>query len=239
MSPTDQITAFVQKIYLVIKNRRYDDLAGVDGQDYISQVFDWTNMYVDELENTVNPVDNTPVDWWFARENGATLGSVTVGASSVTLPTTVDHLVVEENRYVQVVVNGVVVSNFAVVSPGDINNRSNTFSEDKCAVVGLSVVFSRKFTDKEANGSVIGDVINKLPRLSATNVKLLSIVRPQTLLMLGVAKNATLPDIVQGKLSPSYATKYDGLLNGAIARSVATSQSATAARDDYSHIRGV
>lgn len=248
-APTVDLTAFAQSIYLTIKNRYFDDISGEDGQVYIAQVVDWCNMFVDELENTVGP-DGQLVDWWFARSNDYSLGTVASG-NSISLPSAVDHLITDEGRYVQILQDGTAVSSFAVVHPKDIKNKPGVYQEDKCAVVGTDIVFSRAFRDTEIGGTVTGDVITKLPRLtisvgsdsnqtvSATNIKLLTTVRPKQLLILGVAKNATLPDIVQGKLSPSYATKFDNLMTGAIARSIASSQAADAARDNYSGVRGV
>lgn len=239
MSPTKQIEAFAQSIYLAIKNRYYDDIEGEDGQNYVAQIIDHTNMYVDELENIVNPSDGQLVDWWFNRTNGYELGTATEGGAGIVIPSEVDRLLVDESRYVQVSQDGAIISNWAVVAPKDITNRADRIVEDMCAVVGDSVVFSRAFRNTEATGDVIGDVVLKLPRISATNVKLLTQVRPKQLLILGVAKNITLPDIVQGKLSPSYVQKYNDLLTGAIARSTASSAGQMATRDTYGHIRGV
>lgn len=248
MSPTDQLTQFAQDVYLTIKNRFFDEITSEDGQTYLQQVCRWTNMFLDELENTVGP-DGQLVDWWFARSSGATLGTAVEGNNSITLGTTIDHLLTDEGRYVQVTQDGIVVSNWLVVHPKDITNRSDRVTEDMCAVVGGTLVFSRSFRDTESNGVIIGDVVTKLPRFAytldsngnvvANNVKLLTTVRPQQLLQFGVAKNATLPDIVQGKLSPSYVQKYNDLLTGAIARSNASSVAATAERENFSHIRGV
>lgn len=238
MSPQDQIKAFAQSIYLTIKNRYYDDIDGDDGQVYVAQVLDWTTMFLDELENTVGP-DGQLVDWWFARQSGYTLGTATTGSASITTPTAIDRLIADEQRYVQILQDNAVVSNWAVVHPKDIASRTDRITEDMCAVVGSSIVFSRQFRDTENAGTIIGDVVLKLTRPSLNNAKLLTTVRPKQLLILGVAKNATLPDIVQGGLSPSYATKYDNLLAGAVARSIASSISANAGRDNYSNVRGI
>lgn len=239
MSPTVQLQTFAQSIYLTIKNRYFDDIAGEDGQTYIAQVIDWTNMFLDELENTVEPDTSQLVNWWFARQNGFTLGTATQGAASITLPTAIDRLLTEEQRYVQIQQDGTTISNWAVVHPKDISSRSDRVVEDMCAVVGTSLVFSRAFKDTEQNGTIIGDVVTSLPRLSATNIKLLSIVKPKQLLILGVAKNATLPDIVQGGLSPSYTQKFTDLMQSAITRSMASSVAPVAARDDYGSIGGI
>lgn len=237
-APKADLEAFAQSVYLTIKNRYYDDIEGDDGQVFVSQIIDWTNMFLDELESTTGP-DGQLIDWWFARQNSFALGTASTDGTSVAMPSTVDHLITDEQRYVQILVDGEVVSSWAVVHPKDISNQPGKVNDDMCAVVGSSIVFSRAFKDTENNGDIVGDVVIKLTRLAANNVKLLTTVRPKQLLILGVAKNATLPDIVQGKLSPSYAQKYDSLLQGAIARSIASSQAAMAARDNLSHVRGV
>lgn len=238
MSPTAKLEAFAQSIHLVTKNRYFDDITGEDGLVFTSQVIDWTNMYLDELENTLD-TSGQLVDWWFNRSNAYALGTATEGEASVITPTAVDHLMADELRYVQISQDGLVISNWAVVQPKDITNKNDRIVQDMCAIVGANIVFSRAFRDTENNGEITGDVALKLPRLTRTNVKVLDQVRPNLLLKLGVAKNATLPDIVQGGLSPSFAQKYDTLLTGAIARSVASSIAATAARDNYSGIGGV
>lgn len=248
MSPDAQLKKFAQRVYLTIKNRYYDDVDGEDGQVYLRQVCDWTDMFLGELENTVG-TDGQLVDWWFTRQNGYSLGTATENATSISLGSAIDRLITDEGRYVQILQDGTVVANFAVVHPKDITNRADRVTEDMCAVVGNSLVFSRPFTSSEASGSIVGDVVLKLSRLSftldnagnvtANNVKVLTTVRPQELLILGVAKNATLPDIVQGKLSPSYVQKYNDLLQGAIARSTASSKAAKAGRQGFGGVRGI
>ena len=237
MSPSAQIEKFAQSIYLTIKNRYFDDITGEDGQVYIAQVIDWTNMFLDELENEVD-TNGTLVDWWFNRESGVSIGTATTGLSTIDI-SSYDRLPVDENRPVQIIKDGVVVSTWPIVKPKDMKISASSAPVNTCSVVGTSLVFSRVFTSDEDGGTITADVINSLPRLTATNAKALTIVRPKQLLILGVAKNATLPDIVQGGLSPSYVQKFNDLLSGAIARSNATSQSSKADRDDFSSVRGV
>lgn len=238
MSPTAQLTAFAQSIYLTIKNRYFDDITGEDGQVYLNQVIDWTNMFVDELENEVGP-DGKLVDWWFTRSADYTLGTAAEGARSIVIPTAIDKILTDEKRYVQIVVDGTVISSWAVVHPKDMSNATGQAFPDLCSIVGNSLAFNRSFKDTEAGGTIQGDVTLSMTRMSLTNVKLLSLVKPKQLLILGVAKNATLPDIVQGGLSPSYVQKFNDLLTSAITRSAATSQASVAGRDDYSGIGGV
>lgn len=248
MSPKQQLEKFAQKVYLTIKNRYYDDIEQEDGQTFIQQVADWTNMYIDELEQVTGP-DGQVVDWWFARGNAVAFGTVAEGSSSISIPSTIERLVVDELRYVQIQQDGTTISNWAIVQPKDITNRTDRIVEDMCAVVGNNVVFSRAFKDTEASGTVVADAMLKIPRITyalsgdgftinPSNIGALSMVKPQQLLIMGVAKNATLPDIVQGKLSPSYVQKYNDLLQGAVARSMATSMSSETVRDDFSGIGG-
>lgn len=237
-APIVDLRAFAQSIYLVLKNRYFDDIEDDDGAVFVNQIIDWTNMFLDELETEVGP-DGEPVDWWFARESGSALGTATLGAASISTPSGVDRLITDEQRYVQVKQDSSVISNWQVVHPKDITSRTDRVSADMCAMVGQNIVFSRPFNDNESTGAIVGDVILSLPRLSLTNTKLLTTVKPALLLKLGVAKNAILPDIVQGKLSPNYAQKFQDLLTGAIARSNATSVAATVNREDYSRVRGV
>lgn len=244
MSPTAQIQAFAQSVYLVIKNRYFDDITGADGIVFVQQVVDWANQFLDELEMETNP-DGTPIDWLWNRQLGYTLGSATEGAASITAPTAILSLIAAEHRYVQVLQGSTVISNWAVVSPNQISSQSDRITEDMVTFVGGKLAFSRAFRDTENGGTIIGDVTLPVPRLAvnaqgeAINVKAFSVVKPKQLMILGVAKNATLPDIVQGGLSPSYAQKYGDLLAGAIARNAATGYSDLVTRDDLGYIGGI
>lgn len=247
-SPTQELTDFAQDIYLLVKGRDFDDIAGEDGQTFLTRTARWCNMFVDELETETGP-DGKPVDWWFARSTGLALGTVPTTGQSVSLPSSVSRLTTDEERYVQITKNGLVQSNWLVVNPKDISSKSERNRVDMCAVVGGNLIFSRAFTTDEIGGAVTGDAITKLPRIGystnptgqviANNVKLFTTVQPFLLLKLGVAKNVTLPDIVQGKLSPSYAQKFADLLQGAIARSMASAAAPVMPRDSFSNIRGV
>lgn len=243
MSPQKQLEAFANDIYLVIKNRFFDGITEEDGKTYILQVISWTNMFIEELEQELDPATNKPVDWWFLRQSGFGLGTATEGAASISLATqlnsSINRLITDDQRYVQIQQDGTTVSNWAVVNASQITNRTDRVVEDMCAMVGTNLVFSRAFKDTEAGGTIIGDVMVKMPLLSTNNVKALSIVKPTLLLKLGVAKNSTLPDIVQGGLSPSYAQKYSSLLDGAISRSRSSSRAAEVNRQDFSNIGGV
>lgn len=239
MPPQKQLEAFANSVYMRIKNRSYDGITGVDGQAYVAQIVDFANGFIDELETEVNP-NGLPLDWKWSELLGATLGTATAGQSSIAFPSTYLNLLAQENRYVQILQDTSVISNWLVVAPGNITNQSRRYTENMVCFTGSGVMtFSRAFNNSENNGVVIGDVTTALPRLSGTNVKIFQLVKPRELLVLGVAKNVSLPDIVKGTLSPNFVQKYQNLLDNAIARNNASSASDQAVREDYSDIGGV
>jgi hypothetical protein len=246
MSAQTDITAFAQSVYSRIKNRFYDTITDTDGQTFITLVVDFANGFIDELENELD-ASGKPIDWWWVRQNGATLGTAATGSASIAFNgTTYNNLIAEEGRYVQLVLGGAVIANFAVVSPGDISNDTSRVTEDMCARVGSNLVFSRTFKSIENGATIIGDVTTPIPRLvydttnhSNDNSNALSVIKPRELFVLGVAKNESLPDIVQGKLSPSFVQKFNDLLTNAVARSAKSSLGDTVQRDDFGNIGGV
>ena len=238
MAVIDDLRAFAQSVYLVIKNRYYDDITDEDGQVYVNQVIDWTNQFLDELEGELD-ASGQSINWRWVRFPGYTLGTVTEGDSSVAVPAEVNNLIANEKRYVLITVGGDVVSRWKVVDPEQINNSRTHNNQEYCAQVGDNIVFSRPFNSKEAGGTITGDITKYITRLSLSNVDALATVKPKQLLVLGVAKNATLPDIVQGGLSPSYVQKFNDLLQGAMARNAASSEADVAEREDFGSVSGV
>lgn len=256
-SPTAQLEAFAQSVYMMIKNRYYDDLTSVDGQTYLSMVVDWCNMFIDELEYEIN-ADGEPIDWIWVRQSGVTLGTVayvndytrgSISWDSVTY----NNLLVGTERFVQILDpsgNGNVLANFTVVSPAELSNDDRRVTLDMCTLVNGNIYFSRPFRQPENNGTIVGDVTTYLPRITtvlspttnqiiATNIDILATVRPLALLKLGTVKNSILPDIVMGGLNPSYTQKYNDLLTNAINRSENSAISPTADYDNYTMIHGV
>ena len=239
MSPLVQIQNFAQSVYLRIKNRQYDDVTGPDGQVFVANIIDFANGFIDELENEVDAEGN-PINWKWLEQLGVSLGTATSGSASATFPSTYLNLIADENRYVQVLQDGSPVSNWLVVAPGDIRNSTYGYTGNMVTLTGSGVLtFSRVFNDQENGGTIVGDVTTPFPRFSLTNAKILSIVKPRELLVLGVAKNASLPDIVKGTLSPSYVQKYDDLLTNVISRNGVSSVGRTAQRDNNGYISGV
>jgi hypothetical protein len=149
---------------------------------------------------------------------------------------------------VQILQDGTPVSNWAVVDISQVSNKNDRVTEDMVAQVGRTLVFSRVLKDTENLGTIIGDVTLPLPRITytlngttvvPTNVRLLTTIKPRELLVLGIAKNTSLPDIVQGKLSPSFTQKFNDMLQNAIARNMVSSTANQVPKDDFSSIGGV
>lgn len=238
MSPKKQLENFAQSVHRTVKNRFFDDISGEDGQVYVSQIIEELNDLLDELEYTVTP-EGRLVDWWFLRSNEYVLGTAVQNEASIVLSKDVGRVITDEYRYVQVKQDGIVISNWAVVNPKDITNASNRIIEDTCAVVGGNLIFSRPFKDTENNGDITGDILLAVPKVSETNIKALSMIKPKRLLTLGVAKNIILPDIVNGGLTPSFSRKYDQLLNAAVRRSTVSSIPSQVYTQDFSGVGGL
>lgn len=238
MNPQAQLRAFAQSVNLVVRNRYFDEIEGEDGQRFVEQVIDWTNQLLDELENLTDQNGNI-VHWNWTREIGADLGRVSRGATSLDLGSNILTVVPDEHRRLELLVGGKVKSRWAVVTPDQIANDGAFRHENYVTVSGQTLHFSRPINDSEHQASVRADIITSLPRLTPVNVRVLSIVKPKQLLVLGVAKNSSLPNVVQGPLSPSYVQKYNTLLQGAIARNAASSRGNIAYREDLGHVGGI
>jgi hypothetical protein len=239
MQTNPLITALAQSVYLRIKNRQYDDITGTDGQTFIANIIDFGNGFIDELENEVN-ADGQPIDWKVCETLGATLGTATLNSASISFPSTYLNLVAEEQRYVQILQDGTPVSNWLVVAPNDITSQKQRYTEDMVCLTGLNTLtFSRQFNAQEDQGTIVGDVTIPFPRMSLTNAKIFNYIKPRELLVLGIAKNSSLPDIVQGSLSPSFVQKYDDLLSNMIARNNSSGAADQADMDDYGYIQGI
>src|ERR1019366_223363 len=197
MAYSAKMTSFAQSVYLGIKNQYFNDIAGTDGQTYISQIVDFLSQYLDELETITDSVGQ-PVYWNWARTMDYTLGTAAVGQSVISLDSSILNVVAVDKRRIKVVVGGNVISYWDLVSPNQLS--SDMYSDsyyDKVTSVGGSLYFSRVFNSNEDGGTVLGDVITSLTRPSLSDSTVLDIVTPKQLLVYGVMKNASLPDIVK------------------------------------------
>jgi len=237
MAYSTTLTNFAQSVYLAVKNRYFDDITSTDGQTYISQVVDWINQYLDELEN-VTDAFGRPVIFNFMRTNNYNLGTAVLGASTLTLPAAVLRLVASPKRPVYIVVGGKTISTWNVVNANQIDTNSTT---KQVAQTGGTLIFNQALTSQEAGGTIYGDVATSLTRVATdgTDDSVLAVVKPKQLLVLGVAKNSSLPDIIKGGLSPSFVQKYNDLLTQAILLNSSTASADVTDREDWGFVTGV
>lgn len=232
MTDEQLIQAYAQSIYLVRADRYFEDIGTTtEGAEYIAQVIDYTNQLLDEIE--------VEADWNYLREQDLVLGTIASPTQTFALPSDVRKLIVNEDRPLVIMQDGTIVSSFDVVDPNQISNPRDHNTKDRVTVVNGTILFSRPLTEIEQGGAVMADVLHVMPRLATDDATLLSLVKPKQLLVLGVAKNATLPNIIQGGISPSLTQKYGDLLEKAVAENNATAASYYAGAEDYSYIGGL
>ena len=231
MAAIDELTALSQSIYLTMYNR-YNDVTGTELDNFIAKTIDWVNQFTQELE--------LEADWNYLRTNSNLIGTISdLTTQSYALPDEVRTVVYSPYRDVTISFDGAVVSTFTMVSPSNIADPTNPETQDRATVINRNLVLSRPLKDTELGGEIRCDTIDFMPQLTTTDTELLSLVQPKQLLVLGVAKNSTLPDIVQGGISPSLAQKYNDLLKRAVMLNNESATSLEAPREDLSFIRGV
>src|SRR5690606_14326687 len=170
-----------------------------------------------------------------------TLGTVVTGDTSVDVSSeNIDTLIAVPARYALLMVDGKIASKWQIVDINQIKN-SGAPQEDSVALVDDIVVLSREINERENGGILTADVTLNLPYVdeSATQFDILNMVKPKQLLVLGVAKNSSLPDLVRGGLSPSFLQRYQDLLQSAIQKNAYSSVSDEMGRESMSYIRGI
>lgn len=235
---------FTQQVYLTIFNRRIDDITAEDGIEEIEKVVIYANLFLDELEGETDP-SGFPINWKYLRENDKTIGTIAAITDTFDLPAGALRPVANPHRPIHIDQDGTPVSLWDLVDPNFITTRNEYYTRDhRATYVNQKLIFSRDFNDTEMGGTVVGDILNSFTRLvydaaGGHDVTLFDLPIPRQLLVLGTAKNASLPDIVQGGLSPSYAQKYNALLEGHKLANMDTSDPEEVIAEDYSDIGGV
>lgn len=235
MTNDERITALAQDIY-VARHNQSNDVTGSDLTDFLDQTIAWVNQLTPEIEKKA--------DWNFVRTNDDIVGTIVTGSViSYPLPTTIRKLVVNPNRDLTIRFDTSVISSFKLVSPNMAYNPADHEVRDRATVLKRNIVFSRPLKDIEVGGDIVADTIARIPALSHTDVSLLDILDTypdiRQLYVMGVVKNQTLPDIVQGGLTPSYAQKFDAYLADCIAENNASADAADSDYENFGSIAGV
>lgn len=235
MAAIDTMEDLAQDIYL-IKNDATNDVSGDELTTFLSDTRRYINMWIDEFE--------TETPWNIVRENDFNLGTIT-DISNRTIPitdATVRTLITSPYRPLTISQDGTVISTFLVVDPNNIGDPSNPETRDRATVIGRNIKLSRNLTEQELGGTVSCDIVKYFTKLSTDYSNIATVmaqVEPIILMKLGVAKNSTLPNVIQGQLSPSYVQKYNDELTKAKALNAATADSYDALCENLGGIGGV
>lgn len=231
MTDEQKLEEFTQSAYLIRNGQFFDDMDTQDGTDLINQTIVFANLLIDDLE--------LEADWLWVRQRDKELGTISAATDTFPLPFDARKLLVNQYRSLRIQQDGTTVSEWDVVAPDLITDPDYASVGPRVTVVNRTLYFSRDFTDEEIGGTVVADVINTIPRLSHTNTKALALIKPLSLLHLGVANKMTLPDIVQGGLSPAFGQQYAESLRLAKADYAMSGTSATFKTQDLSGIGGL
>jgi hypothetical protein len=226
-----QIYDLGQKIYLTL-NGVYNDVTGDERDLFVNETIDWVNQYLDELA--------LETDWSFLRSQGEALGTVLTSTTVSALPATISRLVYDWQRPVVMTQTDGKKVVWTLVKPNQLYNASEGgIQQNRVALVGRTLKFSREFTTEEIGATIYGDVIKKFVPVSLSDTTALDLIQPQQLVVLGVAKNQVLPDVVNNTLTANYDVKYQRLLRKAVGIDEASAGLDALETDDLSFIGGV
>lgn len=233
---SELVKQFAQTVNLYIKNDFVEDIDDEDGQKFVSRVVSFLNQYKDELENVTDP-SGQYVYWSWLRDSGFTIASVYSGGKVFPLTTPEDNIAIALERPVRLVdSSGNVLSTWSMVRPEQLREGTG---ENLVARMSGNVVFSREISDGENGADVTADVVRSLPPITESDDRMLGIVKPYNLMVLGVVKNMSLADQTQSRLSPSFTQKYNDLLQSAINVNNQTTAPNFIETENYSYVRGV
>lgn len=230
MTNDERIEDLAQQIYLTRHNIR-NDVTGDELTEFKENTVIQVNQYLAELDKETY--------WNWVRTNDYLVDTAAEDDTSFTLAADIRTIVRNPDRPLYFVKDGAVVSTWDVVSPNMLKNAKTTENPNRVTLIGKTLKLSRPVNEREDGASVYCDIVEYLPHLSEDDVSVLDLVDPVELIVLGVAKNQVLPDIVQGGLTPSYTVKYADLLNGAKAENDGSAIPEDADGDNYNYINGV
>lgn len=239
-----RIKQFVNDVYLTKFNRFVDTLTDTspdaDALSEAEKVARWATMWTNELF-LERDNEGRLINWKFLRYNNVDIATIATVNQAIIVPTGYKRLVISDQRPVTITHDGTVVARFATVDPNQQTKRVDNWTGDRVTQLRNELYFSRNFYDTELTGHIIADLLKMMPAFTTASTAFLDALPEEyyELAVLGVAKNATLPGIVEGGLSPSFAQKYGDLLEGAKADNQNTSEVDDGTGDDYGYIGGI
>lgn len=230
MAAIDNIRNLAQDTYYTVNGAENDD-TGEDLETFENNFIRGFNLWLDEYE--------TETYWNRVRVNDyelATIGDITT--YSFELPDEYRTPVIDENKYLKFVSDGIVIAKFKMVDPNQRQVDDDIYHPDRATFVGRNIVLSRVPTVAEVGATIVLDVVEYFPKLTRTDDSALDLIYSKNIAVLGCAKNGTLADVTKVSLSPSFAQKYANELNKALVINNQTNEVDDMRGDDYSNIGG-
>lgn len=220
-----------QSVYRIVNGSK-NAAVGASLVTFIALYQDWANDFISELEL------ETDWNWWRVQDNNFGTASNT---TPLTMPTDFRKLVVNLDRPLYLQQDGTTVATFLVVDPNNVNNPADTEKEDRVTFINGNLVFSRVFKDEELGSTIFGDYMQYAPQITSGTGgdAVIDVIQPYKLLTLGIAKDVSLPDLVQGGISPNIEQRYLKTLSAAIAQNAQSVATGTAPYDSYSSVGGI
>lgn len=231
MAAIDNIRQLAQDNYFTINGAENDD-TGSDLITFENNFIRGFNLWLDEYE--------TETYWNSVRVDDlvlATVGDLTT--YSFELPEEYRTPVIQQDKYVKFIIDGIVISKFKLVDPNQRQVDTDIYRPNRATFVGRNIVLSRVPKEEELGADIVLDVVEFFPKLTRTDDSALDLIYSKNVANLGVAKNVTLSDVTKISLSPSFAQKYANELNKAIAANTASTEIDEMQREDYSNIGGI
>jgi len=230
MAAIDNIQKLAQKTYYSINGAQNDD-TGTDLTTFQDDFILGFNLWKEEYE--------TEAYWNKVRVDDLVLATVgNVVKYSFELPDDYRTPVIQQDKYVKFITDGIVIAKFKLVDPNQRQVDSDIERPDRATFVGRNIVLSRVPKDTEIGAKIVLDVVQFIPDLTRTDDSALDLISSHQIAVLGVAKNITLADVTKVSLSPSFAQKYANELNKAIAINNQSNDVDEMQREDYSYIGG-
>lgn len=230
MAAIDNITALAQKTYYAINGVQNDD-TGSDLTEFQDNFILGFNLWKDEYQ--------AEAYWNSVRVNDYPLATIANTTTfSFELPDEFRTPVINQNKYLKFVSDGIVITKFKLVDPSQRIVDDELERPTRATFVGRNIVLSRAPTAEEVGARIVLDVVEYIPDLTRTDDTALGLIANPNLAVLGVAKNSTLADVTKVSLSPSFAQKYNNELNKAVSINNSTNEVDEMRREDYSGIGG-
>jgi len=231
MAAIDNIRKLAQKTYYSINGAQNDD-TGQDLIDFENNFILGFNLWKEEYE--------CEAYWNKVRVDDYVLATIAnITTYSWKLPDKYRTPVIDQDKYLKFVSDGIVIAKFKMVDPNQRIVDDELDRPDRATFVGRNIVLSRVPKLEEVGAQIVLDVVEYIPDLTRNDDTALDKIANSQVAVLGVAKNNTLADVTKVSLSPSFAQKYNNELNKAISINNSTNEVDMMRRDDFSNIGGI